>query len=325
MRRNILWLLFAVALGLSAGCAWLDKIRPEPKPANTGALKPKKPEEFVTYLNRQSNAVQSVRYDDVGLKATIPGSSWIPALRSGVMVAQKPKNFRMQAGFALGGDQLDIGSNSQEFWMYVKQPKPTYLFCSHADFPKVQDELPVPFEPDWALQALGLTTYDTTKAYEVETSDKNRVYYLKWPDTTPAGQKVMKVVEFAGDASEGTQPQVRRHRIMSQTTTGWQTDLLAEIHKVTVLDGGVDPQTQQRVNVQVPTEVTLEWPQQKVRLALSLGKAKLNASESAALFSKPASIDNANPVNLADFRSNGSPSSLIRGSTPNDLPDFRKR
>ena len=324
MRRIAPLLAIIAALGSFAGCAWLDKMRPDPKPG-TGALKPKKSEEFVSYLNRQSGFIQTVRYDDVSLKATIPGQSWVPALRSGMMVAQKPKNFRMQAGLALGGDQLDIGSNSQEFWMYVKQPKPTYLFCTHADFPRVQDDLPVPFEPDWVIQALGMSTYDATRKYEVETSEKEGAYYLKWEDTTPAGQKVMKVTEFAGDSTEGSQPQVRKHVVLTQTKTGWQKTMIAEIHKVSVQDAGTDPQTGQRAFVQVPTDVTLEWPQQKVKLALSLGKPQLNTREETVLFSKPPKIDNASPVNLADFRSHGSPSGLIRGATPGDLPVERKR
>ena len=323
MRRIAFSLTFLVALGLVTGCAWLDKWK-DPKPGSTGPLKPKKAEELVAQLNRQSDAIQTVRYDDVSLRATIPGSPFVPALRSGLMVAQKPKNFRMQSGFALGGDQLDIGSNSQEFWMYVKQPKPTFLFCSHADFPKVQDDLPVPFEPDWVLQALGMATFDPNRKYEVETSEKSRAYYLKYEDTTPAGQKVMKVTEFAADVSD-TQPKIRKHLILTQTKSGLQTLMSAEIHKVTVLEAGVDPQTNLRTTVQVPTQVTLEWPQQKVTLALTLGKAQLNTREEAKLFSKPASIDNASPVNLADFRTNGSSSGLIRGATPGDLPVERKR
>jgi len=266
-----------------------------------------------------------MRYDDVGLKATIPGQPWVPALRSGVMVAQKPKNFRMQSGFALGGDQLDIGSNAQEFWMYVKQPKPTFLFCTHADFPKVQDDLPVPFEPDWVLQALGMSNYDPNRKYEVEISEPKRAYYLRYEDTTPAGQKVVKVTEFAGDPAEGSVPQVRKHLILTQAKTGWLTLMSAEIHKVTVLDAGPDGSTGQRATVQVPTDVTLEWPQQKVKLALTLGKAQLNTREEAVLFTKPAKIDNASPVNMADFRSDGSPSGLIRGATPGDLPVERRR
>ncbi len=323
MRRIAPRLAILIALGMFAGCSWLDKVRPDPK-VGTGVLKVKQPDEFVTYLNRQSGYISSVRYDDVGLKATIPDQAWIPALRNGVMVAQKPKNFRMQAGLAIGGDQLDIGSNAQEFWMYVKQPKPTYLFCTHADFPKVQNDLPVPFEPDWVLQALGMSTYDTSKKYEVEINEKAHVYYLKTDDTNAAGLKIMRVTEFAGDATDGTQPQVRRHLIRTQANGVWQTTMIAEIHKVTSLDV-VDPQTGLRTAVQVPTDVTLEWPLQKVKLALSLGKPQLNTREEVALFSKPPTIGNANPVNLADYRSNGSPSGLIRGSTPGDLPLERKR
>ena len=324
MRRIARALGFLLALGLVTGCAWLDRIKDPKPPGPAGALKPKKAEEFVAYLNRQSGYVQSLRYDDVGLKATIPGQPWVPALRSGMMVAQKPKNFRMQSGFALGGDQLDIGSNSQEFWMYVKQPKPTYLFCTHADFPKVQEDLPVPFEPDWVMQALGMATYDPARAYDVEISEKNRAYYLRYEDTTPTGQKVVKVTEFAGESTEGAVPQVRKHLILMHAKTGWQTLMSAEVHKVTVLDAGPDGATGQRAAVQVPTDVTLEWPQQKVKLALTLGKAQLNTREEAVLFSKPAKIDNASPVNLADFRG-GTSSGLIRGATPGDLPVERRR
>ena len=76
----------------------------------------------------------------------------------------------MQAGLAFGGDQLDLGSNPQELWLFVKQPKPSYVFCSHTDFAKVQEDLPVPFEPDWVLQALGMTTWDPAKPYRVESA-----------------------------------------------------------------------------------------------------------------------------------------------------------
>ena len=59
----------------------------------------------------------------------------------------------------------------------------------------------------------------------------------------------MKVTEFAGDATEGSQPQVRKHVVLTQTKTGWQKTMIAEIHKVSVQDAGTDAQTGQRAFV----------------------------------------------------------------------------
>ena len=322
MKLVTMKLLATFMLFAMVGCNWIDGARKDTKPpASTGKLEPKPAKEFVSFLNRQSGYVSSVRYDSVSLSSSVPGQ-FVPRLPSGMLVCSKPRNFRMQAGLALGGDQLDVGSNPNEFWMFVKQSDPKYLFCSHSDFPKVQEKLPVPFETDWVLEALGMITYPENRPYRIEISERDHAYYLSWEDTIASGQRVRKVVEFAGDRATTTSPQVRRHLILTPTKagvgTGWEIAASAEIKQVQTKEVGFDPKTKQTVYVQVPTQVLLEWPIQKVKMDLTLGRVKLNEpmtpEEVTNLFEKPARLDNANPVNLADLRFSAGP------ATGRDLP-----
>jgi hypothetical protein len=312
MRRISVILIAAVVA--SSGCNWFDKRKGEdkitPVSREKGGLEERPAKDFVSYLNRQAGYVNTVRYDDVNVKATIPNQSFVPTLRSGMMVCQKPRSFRMQAGMAFGGDQLDLGSNKEELWLFVKQPKPTFLFCSHADFPKVQDDLPVPFEPDWVLQALGMTSFDPSKVYQIEKDERTRTYRLICDDTTATGQKIRRITEFAGSTSDGSSPQVKRHLMQHPDRNGnYTTVAIAEVIKVQTMETGT-------AYVQVPTHVVLDWPVQKVKMDLTLGKVKLNLTEQPALFAKPAKISDTSPINLAEMRSPTSPTRYGR----NDLP-----
>jgi hypothetical protein len=308
------------AIVASSGCTWFDKQKPgwsdgkgPPPTARGNGLEERPAKDFVAYLNRQASYVNTVRYDDVNVKATVPGQAFVPTLRSGMMVCQKPRGFRMQAGLAFGGDQLDLGSNKDELWLFVKQPKPTFVFCSHSDFPKVQDELPVPFEPDWVLQALGMTYYDPNKPYQIEKDDRTRTYRLISDETTSTGQRIRRITEFAGQTSDGTLPQVKRHLMQHPDRTGnYTTVAIAEVVRVQTMEAGGG----QKAFVQVPTQVVLDWPVQKVKMDLTLGKVKLNQTEQPALFAKPSKLGDTSPINLAEMRT---PGSAVRYGR-NDLP-----
>src|ERR1019366_540532 len=65
---------------------------------------------LVAYLNENASHVKSVRFDDMSVDATMGNQSF--GLR-GRIYAEKPLNFRMKAT-AIGKDEADIGSNSQE-------------------------------------------------------------------------------------------------------------------------------------------------------------------------------------------------------------------
>lgn len=230
----------------------------------------------------------------------------IPALTRGQVVVSQPSNFRMQAALFAGADQLDVGANAAEMWMYVKMADTPYIYCSNTDFPRVQENLPVKFEPSWVMQALGMATYDTRKQYTVRIDEKARTYQLSYPDTTAGGQRVLKMTEFAADAMSGPNPQVRRHVVMSED--GKRVIAEARIRRVSE-QFGTDPETGKAAHVWIPTEVVLEWPQEQTKMDLVLGRIELNEQMTReqynATFGKPSRIGGASPVNLMDMFATG--------------------
>jgi hypothetical protein len=273
-----------------------------PAPKGTGPIGKQNASDFVAYLNQQSSQLQTIRYDEVSVSAKIPGQV-VPRLSNSMVVCSKPNNFRMTAALALGGDQIDVGSNPKEMWMYVKMAKTPYVYCSQTDFPKVQDTLPVKFEPSWVLQALGMSTYEPNRDYKVTINERDRTYQLSYTDTTATGQTVVKVTDFAADESHSGYPQVVKHTVMSAD----RKTVIAEARITKVSDQivGRDPSTKKSIVVQVPTELALEWPKEKVQMVLHLGKISVNEKmtddQFQTMFNKPRSIGNATPVNLADF------------------------
>ncbi len=299
---------------LGVGCWGLQKTS-EPIRKGTGTIGKQNASDFVAYLNRQSSYLQTVRYDEVSISASIPGQV-VPRLSNSLVVCSKPNNFRMTAALALGGDQIDVGSNPKEMWMYVKMAKTPYVYCSQSDFPKVQDTLPVKFEPSWVLQALGMSTYEPNRDYTVKVNDKDRTYQLSYTDTTATGQQVVKVTDFAADEAFGGYPQVLKHTVLSAD----RKTVIAEarVTKVSEHVVGKDPSTKQNVLVQVPTELTLEWPKEKVKMVLLLGRISVNEKmtddQFLTMFNKPKSIGNATPVNLADYNSDARTGQSVRGT-----------
>src|SRR5438445_8791844 len=76
--------------------------------------------QLVEYLNRNAQQIQSIQCSMISMDTRMNGTPFnIP----GRMVCQKPLNFRLVAE-TLGSQEADIGSNSQEFWYYIKRNNP---------------------------------------------------------------------------------------------------------------------------------------------------------------------------------------------------------
>jgi len=315
MRKVFLLTAFA-ALVLVTGCEWLDRMKDPSKTDGKGAIKPvdsKSAPELVGYLNRQSGYVNSVRFSDAYIEVYVGKDKERWTLNDSSLVCAKPRNFLLVGGRHAMSNIVNIGSNSQEFWMYSKFPDQMFVVCSHADFPTAGEKLPFPFDPDWALQALGMTEYPTNLNYTAEANERQREIWLNFDATTPQGVPVKRVVVFAAEQATGTQPQVRRHLILD---AAGKMIAAAEVRDVSTVQVGTDPQSRQPIYAQVPTRVALDWPQQQFKMEMKLGKPKVNErlseTETGKLFARP-TFDGVKPTNLAQVKFD--PSSF-RGATP---------
>ena len=91
--------------------------------------------------------------------ATLSGSGF-PSLRASV-VFERPRRFRLRAETALTGAEIDLGSNDELFWIWVRRNEPPALYyCRHDQFAASPARRTLPIDPDWLVEALGIAELD---------------------------------------------------------------------------------------------------------------------------------------------------------------------
>src|SRR5262245_27533445 len=114
--------LLAVAVALPVGCSWMEKMKNGGGGGNGGGgskgpLPQLSAEQLVGYLNTQSARLNTLAYGDAHVIAK-EGLIAYPQL-DGTLVASQDKYFHMNAKHRLASAKIDLGSNPDEFWMYV--------------------------------------------------------------------------------------------------------------------------------------------------------------------------------------------------------------
>ena len=73
----------------------------------------------------------------------------------------------MRADAPLGGPELDLGANEDVFWLWVRRNQPPALFfCRRDQFAMSSARQIIPVEPEWLIEAIGLTRFDPMEPHE---------------------------------------------------------------------------------------------------------------------------------------------------------------
>jgi hypothetical protein len=310
--RTLSFCLVAACLGLS-GCEWLKRNKTvdaqNPPPLKDRADGVPTADRLVGYLNKQADRMSVIETNDVSLLAHVQGRR-MPELNGGIMVCEKPRSFRL-TGDAVGMQYLDIGSNGEQFWFWVKDGESPLYYCSYNDYEKGV-KMPLPFQPEWVVQALGMAKYDPTKQYKVEAKPANRVEskpatYELVENTTVQGLPVRKITIFnANNVTDPKQPQVMGHKI--QDAQG-KTICEATIKHMRYASY---KSPEGETSVAYPSEVVLEWPSQQLKMTMRIGKAtvnnKLTIEDATRYFSLP-NWQGLKTVDLARLSPVGNPTS----------------
>jgi len=294
----------ALGLGLVlalVGCSnfrfnLLDRDKNTPKPPEpTGAPTVA---QLVEYLNANSQRVQTMRCDDVDLNAS-QGLQLMPGL-SGRMVCQGQRFFRMKAGL-LGKDQIDLGSNDQEFWFWIRQFDPPHQFhCSYQALEegKVKVML-LPFQPDWVMETMGLGKYGPAERYELQVEPEK--FKLVERTKSPQGKAVRKVIVFNRREARGTVPQITDYQLIDDASN--KEICSAKVTEVQVVD---------RTSLAViPRRLELRWPEEKFKLTMKLNGVTINQQVPGTAFVR-APMPGVSSYDLATGRLDGTPNSLQR-------------
>jgi hypothetical protein len=165
--------------------------------------------DLVAYLNDNAHKVQAVQCTKVYIDAK-QGNKVIGM--DAYLACEKPRNFRMKAKVA-GNYVADFGSNSDEFWYWISQADPPYVYhCTYDEMKTGRVGLPFPFQPDMVIAALGIGEYDPNAKYELRTN-KDTVELIE-PTQSVQGKPVFKVTVFQRGSVSTTRPQVLAYRLV---------------------------------------------------------------------------------------------------------------
>jgi len=238
-----------------------------------------KPEQLVAVLNQNAQHVSSLEAKKVFLTARVNNEH--QGAMEGFLACQKagrpgtPPNFRLQADL-LGTPRVDVGSNSDEFWFFVKDPARPYVvyYCSYADYPKVaaRGAMPFPVQPEWVVEALGMAEYDPKQHYEV--SAQKETYDLIQRARSPRGSEIVKVVSFHKSPRPGHSAVAAY--ILYETTNDAKRPY-KEICSATITESQAVPVGGGK-SVMMPSVVRLHCPQENTDLTIELGKVQANVS-----------------------------------------------
>jgi hypothetical protein len=266
---------------LLTGCSnskWGSIFRSQQQVAVPPAEAPPTAAALVEHLNRNSRQIQSLEC----LELDMDCRQKLQAVNlRGKLICQKPRNFRLLAD-VMGQPQVDLGSNSQEFWFWIAKADPPYQFhCAYTDFARGGIRLPFPFQPDWIMEALGMGEYGPPENYQLRAGQTT----LELVENTrsPQGQPLQKVTVIARRGG-----QVQGYVLLDANHKEICAAHVSEVQQI----GGVT----------VPRRVRLEWKTEGIELKLKLDEVAVNRqldnSRAATLFTRP-QLNNIQSYDLA--------------------------
>lgn len=218
---------------------------------------------LVQYLNKNSERLQTLRCDDMVLTYS---ERFKPSISlEGRMVAQKPRNFRMTA-MLLRKPEVDLGSNDQEFWYWIRRGPRAQIYCKYDDLEKRQNiQLPLPFQPQWILETLGMSDYGPATRYQLV--DTPTQLKLVERTTSPQGKAIKKVIVFNRRRVTAPTPQVTDHILIDEQTG-------KEICSAHIHSAQIDPTN----GALIPKKVDINWPEDNIVLTMRLTNASANVN-----------------------------------------------
>lgn len=180
--------VLAPAWYAAGGCANMNQLFPQ---SSTARVLPATPTtaDIVNVINTNTNLVRSIYSTDASLSAPLT-----PTLRA-TLAIERPRRLRLRAETALTGPELDVGSNDQLFWLWMKRQSPPSLFyCRHEQYAQSAARQMFPVQPEWLIDALGLPTLDPAAPHQGPIAVDKGKLKLQSPVAGPFGPQTRSIV-----------------------------------------------------------------------------------------------------------------------------------
>jgi len=235
-------------------------------------------EQIVAAVHDNTQRVRS--YAATQAVLVVPG---VPRLSARV-ATEPPRRFRLQAQTAITGPELDIGSNDDLFWLWLRQHKPPITaFCRHDQYAHSAARRLLPIRADWMPELLGLVSFRPEDGHEGPFPLPDGRIEVRSRITLPDGQLLKSTI------LDGTTALVAEQHLF--TSSG------ERLASVRTSRHRVDPPS----GAALPHLVEVSWPASGIDFTLELAAITVNAgsADPGQLWQMPA-YPGYEPVDLAD-------------------------
>jgi hypothetical protein len=233
-------------------------------------------DDVIAVVNRNTALVQTL----ASSQATISGSGF-PTLRAHLAL-EKPRRLRLRATHALTGPEIDLGSNHELFWLWLRRSQPPAMyFCGHDQFAGSAMRRLIPVAPEQIVEAFGLVTLDPQSSHQ-------------GPESVPGGRlRIRSTVNGPeGPLTCVTIVDERMGWVLEQHLYDAANQHLATVktsrHRQDARSGAYLPQT-----------IEMYWPVATLSFTIDIDRYQVNEPVAPELWVKPEEPGFPN-VNLAD-------------------------
>lgn len=247
--------------------------------------------DIIQVVNANSGLVRSLYTTEATM--SVPGA---PSLRANLAM-ERQRKLRLRAETALTGAELDMGSNDELFWFWVKRnPPPTLYYCRHDKFATSNARQIVPVDPEWLLDAVGLATFDAYHQHSAPQRTANGNWEIRTTYSGPTGPMTKTTVV---DGSRGFILEQHLHDERGTLVAS----ALTSRHWRDAATGAI-----------VPQQVKILWPATQFELEFDVKQWQVNniPADPAQLFTMP----NYPGWAVVDLGSPGAPLSPAVGGAP---------
>ena len=257
----------------AAGCQWMSGgfLRATGPQAPVVMQPNATAQQIVAAVNQNTGRVRT--YSTSTAKFSVPGMAALPILRGNIAL-ERPHRFRLAAN-SIVGPEIDLGSNDQELWFWVKRnSSPALYFCRHDQFATSGARQMLPIDPTWIGDALGLVELDPNIPYQGPFPRADGSLELRATISTPTGPMERVVVV------DPTRAWVLEQHLYDLSVApngasgiGINGAGRALVASALAKNFFYDPVAQ----VSLPRKVTIRVPRSDLALAIDVGQVIVNA------------------------------------------------
>jgi hypothetical protein len=253
-------------------------------------------EQVMNVVNSNNGQVQSLFTSQASV--TVPG---VPTALRTTVAYQRDRRLRLRADTALSGPEMDLGSNDELFWFWIKRNQPPALYhCRHDRFAFSAARQILPVDLTWLPNALGVATFEPGGNYQGPIPISAGRLEIRTLPTTPDGNTLVTVV----DDSRGI---VLEEHVYDRQGNRLASALLSRHQR----DG--------TTGITLPRHVELHLPTMQLQIGLDLKDEQINRLQpsQADLWLKP-NYPGYTEIDLSDPNLRLAPTA--RGAAPRALP-----